>query len=54
MVYCDNVGGVFMPAGKPFPGEFKPKVVEKMLTHRLSYRETARKFRILGHDTIMK
>jgi transposase len=43
-----------MPKGIPFPGEFKQKVVEDMRTHRLSYRETARKFGLPDHKMIIQ
>jgi len=43
-----------MPKGIVFTGEFKEKVVEDMRTHKLSYRETARKFGVPNHNSIMK
>jgi transposase len=43
-----------MPKGIPFTGEFKQNVVEDMRTNSLSYRETATKYRIPTHTTIMK
>jgi transposase len=50
----DKIGGVFMPTGKPFTGEFKQKVIEDMRENRLAYRETARKFGIPDHGIIRK
>ena len=50
----DKVGGVFMPKGIPFTGEFKQKVVDDMRANRLAYRETARKFGIPDHGIVMK
>jgi transposase-like protein len=44
-----------MPKGKPnkrYTGEFKQKVVETMISERLSYRETARQFDINDHKRV--
>jgi transposase len=54
MVYWIKFGGIFMPKGITFPGEFKQKIVEDMRKHRLSYRETARKFGLPDHKMIIQ
>lgn len=46
-----------MPKGIPnkkYTPEFKKLVVETMCNESLSYRETARRFKISNHDTIKK
>lgn len=46
-----------MPKGrvnKKYTGEFKQMVVETMRKDGLSYKETARRFEITGHEMIQK
>ncbi len=49
------MGCCFMPKGVPnkrYTGEFKQEVVETMMREKLSYRETARQFKISNHDRV--
>lgn len=46
-----------MPKGIPnkrYTAEFKKQVIETMQQEKLSYRETARRFEISGHERIRK
>ena len=41
-------------ASKKYSGEFKQKVIEYMLEHKLSHYETERIFNVTGHDSLAK
>lgn len=46
-----------MPKGrerKKYAGEFKQKVLETMYKEHLSYKETARRFEITGHEMVQR
>ena len=47
-----TLGGVFMPKGTSFSGEFKQQVVEDVRNNHLSYKEAMRKYGIRGKMSI--